>query len=255
MKRMVLALALVAEACGAAAPSAPSTTTPGVGTGGGSSTPPPAATRPVGAYWSWRQTENWVTSPLGYSYLTYDFEYVFRSFGPNGLVYTGAPLPDLATKVCAPGEQDCEPFSVSGGMITIGANAPKPLVKTATGWKMGSDSFTAMPAYDGLTLSGTYKSTSCALASCSEALITFTPDGRYTTSTLNTYANTLGDTFVGASGAADTGGTYQLAGQHADIVSSSGKRSRVFFFRDRHTTSDGTVSDTIQLADTWFKKQ
>ncbi len=72
--------------------------------------------------------------------------------------------------------------------------------------------------------------------------ITFDRDGHYALSTLNTYVNTIADTFAASSAGSEGGGCYAIAGQHMDVTDSAGETRRIFLFRDAEAGSD-----TVQL--------
>jgi hypothetical protein len=132
---------------------------------------------------------------------------------------------------------------VQGGQIKIGDDAPVALVQTSSGWSIDGRPYAPLPALNDHKLNGSYSSTSCFLASCSSATFTFRPDGTFTASAGNTYANTMANVFAGAGNGSSVAGTYSIEGHAITLSPQGGAGGRVFFFLD---------GNTIQIAEDWY---
>jgi hypothetical protein len=208
-------------------------------------TPQPGVLR--GLYWSW--TMNYVPTidAEGYSSMNAEFTYEFQFFGANGFVWLGDPKPTVEEMTCRAGQKNCEPYSIEGGRLTVGKNKPKELVQEGSNWKIGGTTWTAIVPQGGTTLSATYTSAGCYLATCTRRSITFEPDGRYSVTglTQSGYANDFISSFQ--TGTSSGGGTYVIGDTSIELTPTGGEAKRAFFFRDR-----GEKTDTIQIADTWY---
>ena len=228
-----------------------SDTTPPPADGNPPSNPSPQGEHPSGVYWSWTQERVPFTDPQGFIYYYDLFKYTYAKFFDNGLVYVGPPTPDYAAVQCTAPSQDasgndlCAAYSISNGQITIGVAAPVPISKTSLGWTIGDKPYTPMAPQGDVRLDGSYTSYACYLAMCSQATFEFKPDGTFTASRLNTYANTLGHLFVGGSGSADQTGAYRVEGYGITLDVDGGNSGKVFFFID---------GSTLQIAEDWYMK-
>jgi len=227
------------------------------GTAANGGTPPsgnPATPldHPSGLYWSWTTELTPFTNPQGFTYYYNVFKYTYAKYFDNGLVYVGPPTPDFDAVQCtapskdADGNDLCVSYSVNNGQITIGSETPVTLQKTAGGWSIDGRELkplAVLPA--GTTLDGSYTSRSCYMALCSQANFVFKPDGTFTASRFNSYANTIGDVFVGSGGGSDQTGTYRIEGHAITMNPQGAKGGRVFFF------VDGT---SLQIGEDWYSK-
>lgn len=233
------------------------------GGGDGGPTPPPVtdpppATQvpgetdhPSGLYWSWTTVRVPMTNPDGFTYWYNVFKYDYAKFFDNGLVYVGPPTPDYDSVQCSAPSQDaaggdlCVRYGVSNGQITIGTDDPAALTKTAEGWTIGDKAYKPIALLHDARLDGSYSSYSCYLALCSHANFVFRPDGSFTASRFNSYANTIGDLFTGGGGGSDQVGTYRIEGHAITLEVQGAPGGRVFFFLD---------GDSLQIADDWYMK-
>ena len=211
-----------------------------------------ALDHPSGLYSSWTTELVPFTNPQGFTYYYSLFKYTYAKYFDNGLVYVGPPTPDFDAVQCTAPSKDangndlCVAYSVSNGQITIGSETPVPLQKTADGWSIDGRDLKPLPLLPaGTTLDGSYTSRSCYLALCSQATFVFRPDGTFTASRFNSYANTIGDVFTGAGGGSDETGTYHIEGRAITMNPQGAKGGRLFFF------IDGT---SLQIGEDWYSK-
>jgi len=227
----------------------------GGGTGAPSSpqpgTPQPSADRPSGLYWSWTEELVPFTNAMGFTTFYTVFKYRFAKYFDNDLVYVGPPTPDFDSLQCSAPSTDargnplCATYTVSGGQITIGNNAPVSIAKAGDGWTIDGRPYKPMAPQGDLRLDGSFTSRGCYLAACSQANFVFRSDGTFTASRANTYANAMAGVLVGAGSGADLHGTYRVQGHGITLNVNGGGGGRVFFFFDY---------DSLQMGDDWYLK-
>ena len=234
----------------------------GGGGGGGDadtnpSAPPPDASapevtdRPVGLYWSWTSELTPVIGAGGFTTWITVFKYDYASFFDSGYAYVGPPTAGIADIRCTVPTQDadgndlCVPYTAQAGQIKIGDRAAVSLAKTPYGWDIDGKPYKPLPALHDQRLDGSYRSNSCYLALCSNAAFVFRPDGTFTASRDNTYANAMADLFVGATSSTDLTGTYRIEGHGIALQPQGAAGGTVFFFID---------GDSLQIGDDWYLK-
>ncbi len=217
------------------------------------SDPPPttSAAHPQGLYWSWTKERTLLVTADGWPYYADLFKYVFPKFFDNGFAYIGPPVADMQSVQCAEATKDqygnalCVPYVVEGSTIRIDGGEVQQLSRAGDGWMIGDKEYKPMTPLQPLSLSGSYTSRSCAQATCTHAQFVFTPDGRFSASSSNTYANTIADLFIGFGGAQEATGTYRIEGTAITLTIDGGGSGKLFFFVD---------GDTFQMADDRYAK-
>ncbi len=214
---------------------------------------PAPTNHPSGLYWSWGYDMVPFTNPAtGFTQYYRVFKYTHVKYFDNGLVYIGPPTPDFDKLTCVARSQDadgnglCVPYAVSNSQISIDGESAVPLQQSTDGWTIdGYLHRPLLPLHD-FKLDGSYTSRTCYRVLCTRATFVFRPDGTFTASRSNTYANTIGDSFVGGGGgAADQVGTYRIEGHAITMTLPGAPGGRMFFFID---------GDSIQIAEDRFAK-
>ncbi|MBW8829741.1 MAG: hypothetical protein JF606_09980 [Burkholderiales bacterium] len=207
---------------------------------------------PQGQYWSWTTERTLFISPDGWPYYVSLSKYVFPKFFDNGLVYVGPPVTRLADLQCyapsrdADGNDLCVRYTVENGKIKIGDADAQPIGAMAEGWSIGDKNYLSLAPQQEVRLDGLYISRSCYLATCSQAEFVFKPDGTFTASSHNIYANTIANVFMGVAGGADSHGTYRIKDYSITIMVDGAPEGQMFFFRE---------GDSLQIAEDRYVKQ
>jgi hypothetical protein len=232
----------------APAPSPPAPA-PGPAPGPAPSPAPTPAEAPLGLYWSWTEELVPFTTPDGFTYFNPMFRYKFLKFFADGYVYVGEPGGDIDALDCtqrttdANGDLLCAPYTVTNGTLQIEGEDPVALVQESANWLLGDKTYTPIAPEADLRLAGRYASTSCYMATCTRASFEFRSDGTFDAETTNSYANTVGDLFLGGGSSGTTSGTYRIDGHRITMTLANGRSSTMFFFRE---------GETIMIAEDWY---
>lgn len=171
----------------------------------------------------------------------------FYYFLPNGFVYLGSKDAGLEQFNCTQvtvnkyGDPVCTTYSADNDQMRIGNRNPVRFKRKGDDVVIGDYTFELIPKASNLRLSGSYDSFSAGTAAASNANITFSKDGRFTSSSFVGVAvdtnNQLGSAqqpnrvSVAGSSSKDAQGTYKINGYTLELNYSDGRQARAFFAR------------------------
>jgi hypothetical protein len=165
-----------------------------------------------------------------------DFNWRFYYFLPNGYVYLGPKDAGLEDQNCTQptvnkyGDAVCTTYSADGDQLRIGTRNPTRLRRKGEDLVIGDYAFSFIPPARNLRLDGSYGTFSAGTAAAVSTGITFSRNGRFTSSN-----------FVGV--AVDTGGQNQPSGGSRVTVSGSGGRNAEGSYRINGYTLELDYSD------------
>lgn len=183
----------------------------------------------------------------------------FRSFTPDGRVYTREPETGPTDAACGHllpnGLPVCETYRVRGGRIRIGDEEPASLRRSGRRLVIDGDVYRPVESVKGLRLRGTYRSFSYVPSGgttsgvASGVTIAFTPAGRFTREGFAgaTFFPPEGTSVV-AVGSTASAGTYRVTGSNTMLFRfADGTTRRAFVFLPDRTARGGRPK-SIHLA-------
>jgi hypothetical protein len=205
--------------------------------------PPPGRTRLSGLYAT--QDSGASMGPGGV--LMPSINWRFYYFLPNGFVYLGSKDAGLEQINCTQvtvnkyGDPVCTTYSADNDQMRIGMRNPTRFKRKGEDIVIGDYTFELIPKANNLRLSGSYNSFTAGVSAASSADITFSKDGRFTSSSfvgvaVDTNAQ-LGSAqqpnrvSVSGSSAKEAQGTYKINGYTLELNYSDGRQARAFFAR------------------------
>jgi hypothetical protein len=202
--------------------------------------PPPGRARLNGLY-ATQETGGHV-GPGGLIYQ--DFNWRFYYFLPNGYVYLGSKDAGLEDQNCTQptvnkyGDPVCTTYAADNDQLRIGMRNPVRLRHKGNDLLIGDYEFAFIPPANNLRLNGTYGSYSAGTAAASGSGITFSRDGRFTSSNFVGVAidtgqggQPSGGSRVTVSGSSNSNaeGSYRINGYTLELNYSNGHKARAFF--------------------------
>jgi hypothetical protein len=171
----------------------------------------------------------------------------FYYFLPNGFVYLGSKDAGLEEVNCAQvtvnkyGDPVCTTYSADNDQMRIGTRNPVRFKRKGEDIVIGDYTFELIPKASNLRLGGSYTSFSAGTAAASSASITFSKDGRFTSSSfVGVSVDTNGQlgsaqqpnrVTVAGSSSKEAQGTYKINGYTLELNYSDGRQARAFFAR------------------------
>ncbi len=205
------------------------------------SPPPPGRARLNGLY-ATQETGGHV-GPGGLMYQ--DFNWRFYYFLPNGYVYLGSKDAGLEDQNCTRptvnkyGDPVCTTYSADNDQLRIGTRNPVRLRHKGDDLLIGDYEFASIPQANNLRLNGTYGTFSAGTAAASGSGITFSRDGRFTSSNFVGVAIDTGQgagqpaggsrVTVSGGGSSNAEGSYRINGYTLELNYSDGRKTRAFF--------------------------
>jgi hypothetical protein len=167
----------------------------------------------------------------------------FYYFLPNGYTYMGAKEAGLENIQCTKatvdkyGSPQCSTYSADNGQIRIGPLNATRFRRKGNDLQIGDYTYELIQKAANLRIDGTYSSFSAGASAASSSEISFSRDGRFSSSNFICVAVDTGDqsggdrVSVAGNNTRNAEGTYRINGYTLELNYSNGRKAKAFFAR------------------------